>query len=160
MATTQQDNLRTTRNARRRGGAVLEVSLVLPILLMLTFGGIEWGYYLFVKNSLLGAAREGARTAIIAGTGNTTINTSINTAMDSATMSHIKTHASYVRTIQVLDSSGNQVSTDASTAATGAPIKVTVQCQWSATNISLLPTMLGGVPSTKMITASAVMRRE
>ena len=49
-----------SQRRRRRGSAVLDAALVFPILLSLTFGAIEYGYYFFVKNTLQGAAREGA----------------------------------------------------------------------------------------------------
>src|SRR5215204_1026175 len=49
---------------RRSGNALLDLAFVLPILLMLTFGAVEYGYALYVKHALQGAAREGARTAI------------------------------------------------------------------------------------------------
>ena len=48
----------------RRGNAVLETALVLPILLALSFGLVEFGYFFYVKHNMQGAAREGARVAI------------------------------------------------------------------------------------------------
>src|ERR1700733_7095028 len=44
------------RRPRRRGGAILEAALVLPALVLLTFGGIEFGDYFFVKHTLDAAA--------------------------------------------------------------------------------------------------------
>jgi len=51
---------------RFRGNAVLEAALVLPVLTSLTFGTIEYGHFFFVKHTLEGAAREGARAGIVA----------------------------------------------------------------------------------------------
>ena len=51
--------------ARRRGAALLEFVLVLPLLLAITFGTIEYGYAMYVKNTLQGAAREAARQAVV-----------------------------------------------------------------------------------------------
>ncbi len=48
------------RDRFRRGNAVLEMALVLPILLLLAFGMVEFGYFFYVKNNLQGAAREGS----------------------------------------------------------------------------------------------------
>ena len=55
------------RGAFRRGGAILEAALVLPILLALSFGMVEYGYYFFVKHTLQGAARDGARIPALQG---------------------------------------------------------------------------------------------
>src|SRR4051812_13398788 len=49
----------------RRGNAVMEMALVLPILLALSFGTVEFGYFFYVKHTLQGAARDGARQAIL-----------------------------------------------------------------------------------------------
>jgi Flp pilus assembly protein TadG len=46
---------------RERGAAALEFALVLPILVMLVFGIIEFGRGYHAKVELTGAVREGAR---------------------------------------------------------------------------------------------------
>ena len=63
---TETSNLIGANTKRRRwkGNAVIEVALTLPVVLALSFGCVEFGYFFFVKNSVQGAAREGARTAI------------------------------------------------------------------------------------------------
>ena len=48
---------------RRRGGAIVEFAVVLPLLLTILFGIIEYGYVFMVRQSLQHAAREGARLA-------------------------------------------------------------------------------------------------
>ncbi len=45
----------------RKGSAVLEMALILPILLTLLFGIIEFSRVLSVKQVITNAAREGAR---------------------------------------------------------------------------------------------------
>lgn len=51
--------------ARRRGGAVIEAALVLPVVLMFLFGILEYGRYVMMLQVLTNAAREGARYALI-----------------------------------------------------------------------------------------------
>lgn len=51
--------------ARRRGGAVVEMAVVSPLLLTLVFGVIEFGNSFMVRQILTNAAREGARVAAI-----------------------------------------------------------------------------------------------
>ncbi len=63
IQTIQQRSLRVRR--RRSGVALLEFALVVPMLLLLVFGILEFGWY--AKNSLAvsNAAREGARAASV-----------------------------------------------------------------------------------------------
>jgi Flp pilus assembly protein TadG len=49
----------------QRGAAAVEFALVLPILLTLTMGAIDWGYYFFVDQMVTNAAREGARAGSV-----------------------------------------------------------------------------------------------
>jgi hypothetical protein len=46
-----------------RGVAAIELALVLPLFLALTFGMIDYGWYFFVAIHTSTAAREGARAA-------------------------------------------------------------------------------------------------
>jgi Flp pilus assembly protein TadG len=48
---------------RRRGVAVVELAVCLPLMLMLTFGAIEAANAVFLKQSLVTAAYEAARAA-------------------------------------------------------------------------------------------------
>lgn len=56
------------RNQRRRGAATVEMAVVTPLLLTIVFGIIEYGWVFSVQQSLVTAAREGARTASLPGT--------------------------------------------------------------------------------------------
>ena len=40
----------TDRHSRRRGAAVLEMTVAMSMLLSLMLGGIEFGYYIYAKN--------------------------------------------------------------------------------------------------------------
>ena len=53
------------RARRRRGMAMLEFVLILPALLMILFGILEFGVLFFQWQTLSNAAREGAREAIV-----------------------------------------------------------------------------------------------
>ncbi len=48
-----------------RGAAVVEFALVLPLLLTIVFGTIEWGYYFFTREIVINSAREGARAGTL-----------------------------------------------------------------------------------------------
>jgi len=65
----------------RRGAAVVEMAVVLPLLLTLVFGIIEFGWTFMVYQNVTNAAREGCRVAVLAGSEDTDINERIDTFM-------------------------------------------------------------------------------
>jgi Flp pilus assembly protein TadG len=54
-----------SRHSRRRGQALTEFALVMPILLLLVLGIMEFGRAWFQSQVITDAARQGARTAAI-----------------------------------------------------------------------------------------------
>jgi len=52
-------------DARRRGAAVVEFAVVLPLLLTVLFGIIEYGWVFMVRQTLQTSAREGCRLAVL-----------------------------------------------------------------------------------------------
>lgn len=50
---------------RKRGAAIVEFAVVLPLLLILLFGIIEFGWVFMVRQTLTNAAREGVRVAVL-----------------------------------------------------------------------------------------------
>jgi Flp pilus assembly protein TadG len=62
------DAMSAGRRETDRGGAAVEFALVLPFLLLIIFGLIDFGRMLNTKIALTEAAREGARAATIQNT--------------------------------------------------------------------------------------------
>ncbi len=48
-----------------KGAAVVEFALILPLLLLLVFGIIEFGFLIYNKAMITNASREAARTGIV-----------------------------------------------------------------------------------------------
>jgi Flp pilus assembly protein TadG len=48
-----------------KGAALVELALILPLLLLVVFGICEFGWAMYVDNTLNRAAREGARSASV-----------------------------------------------------------------------------------------------
>lgn len=74
------------RRARRQGGtSVVEMALVLPLLLLLTFGIGEFGIMYTQWQSLTNATREGARVGVVfrAACNTGTVTALIQTTVDS-----------------------------------------------------------------------------
>jgi Flp pilus assembly protein TadG len=137
-----------TRRSGRRGNAVLDAALVLPILLSLTFGTVEYGYYFFMKHSLEGAAREGARAAIVPSTQtNTPVTQAVANALNAAGLNSSTT---------TLDNKYTLTISPAVTSASGSAITVTLSATWGTVGIR----PLGLIGSAKVINGTAVMRKE
>jgi Flp pilus assembly protein TadG len=130
-----------------RGGAVLEMALVLPILLMLAFGTADYGYFFFVKHTVTGAAQVGARAAIPASATNANVTAAVANAMSAAGFQS----ASYTITLSP---------SDISTAADGSSIQVTVTCSWGTVGLHALPSAMGGISNSKNVIGVATMRKE
>ena len=136
------------KRSSRRGNAVLDAALVLPILLSLTFGTVEYGYYFFMKHSLEGAAREGARSAIVPSTqSNTPVTTAVATALYAAGLNSSKT---------TLDAKYTMTITPAVSSASGTAITVEIDATWGTVGIR----PLGLIGSAKIVKGTAVMRKE
>lgn len=52
------------RRLDRRGGAIVETALVLPLILLFLFGIMEYGRYILCAQVVINAAREGCRYAV------------------------------------------------------------------------------------------------
>jgi Flp pilus assembly protein TadG len=127
----------------RRGNAIIEAALVLPILLLLAFGTVEFGHYFYVRNNLQGAAREGARAAILASAANADVTSAVANAMS----------------VYGLQSSGYTITISPSNVnglAEGTAVSVTVQCTWGTVGIRPFQLM----SANKSLIGRAVMRKE
>ncbi|HEX2971862.1 MAG TPA: TadE family protein [Tepidisphaeraceae bacterium] len=127
----------------RRGSAVLEAALVLPILLCLAFGTVEFAHFYFIKHNLQGAARQGARAAIPAGATNNDVNHAIAETMTAAGLGS----GAYTITTNPADIAA---------AEQGEDVTVTVQCNWGT--VGLRPMAL--ISADKTVTGAVVMRKE
>lgn len=48
-----------------RGAAAVEFAIVLPVLIAVLCGTIDWGYYFFTRSIVVNASREGARAGTL-----------------------------------------------------------------------------------------------
>ncbi len=123
------------------------MALTLGILLSLSFGTVEFGYFFFVKNTVQGAAREGARVAITPTASNSDVTTAVNGALQAAGMRP----ADFTTTVKVAG-----VVANCNTAVSGQPVEVSVQASWGT--VGLRP--LGIIGTSKAVLGAATMRKE
>ena len=134
---------------RRRGNAVLEAALVLPILLALTFGTVEFGHFFYWKHTLQGAAREGARAAITPTAQNADVTAAVTQSMTAAGI-----NASQY-TVKIRNGPDTADLNVASVPA-GTSILVKVYATWGT--VGMRP--MGLIGPTKQVTGQTVMRKE
>lgn len=135
---------------RKRGSAVLDAALVFPILLSLTFGCVEFGYYFYVKHTLQGAAREGCRAGIIDGASNTNVTTAITNALTAAGLQ------SSGYTVKIESPLGTTKAVN--TMSPGDTVYVTVTCTWGTVGRNFRP--MGLIGTNKAVVGVTAMRKE
>lgn len=134
----------------RRGSAVLETALVLSfVLLPLTFGAVEFSYFYFVKHTIQGASREGARAAIVKGATNADVDTAVSQVMSATGIPGTYT----VRRLNLSDQVVNVANVAGDTG-----IKVEVTYNWSQVSAALRPLRIIG--TAKVVKGVTVMRKE
>lgn len=56
---------RYRRGPKSRAAAIVEFAVLAPVLITILFGILEYGYMFFVRQTLVNAAREGCRMAVL-----------------------------------------------------------------------------------------------
>lgn len=133
----------------RRGGAVLEAALVLPVLTLLAMGMMEFGYYMYAKHSFQGAARDACRTAILNPTVHANVGGSITKSMKAAGMDKGKYQVS-------ITDAANRTISNVADIDRGELITVTLTAKYG--EVGVRP--LGLIPADKQMLASTTMVKE
>ena len=141
---------RNSRHRRSSGAAVLDMALVLPILLALAFGTVEFGYYFYVKHNVQAAAREGARAGIVPSATNQNVTDAVLASMQAAGFNSTQ------YTVAITDTATPAVAINVATVTAGTAVKVTVTCNWGT--VGMRP--LGLIGSSKNVVGATVMRKE
>ncbi len=134
----------------RRGTAAMQAVLVLPLLLPVTFGTIEFGDYFYVKHCFQTAAHSGAMVAIVKGATYNDITNAVSASLNSARLSG----SGY--TLVVKDN-GTTIASLSSVAA-GDTLTVTVSSSWGSAGAGCRP--MGIIGAAKTVAGGATMRAE
>lgn len=138
IRTTQKEGFR-----RDRGTALIEASLLLPILVLLCVGVFEFGRILMIQESLTNAAREGARAAAI--------------KLDNAqALSSAQTVSQNYLIQSGVDTSKVTIDPIFSQVDGQEAIQITIRFNYTSTLYGWIP----GIPQALDLRSRAVMRRE
>lgn len=134
---------------RREGQSVVEFALVLPLLLILTFGIVDFSIALYDKAVVTNASREGARAGIVYQYPAPTfsaLTSSITTVVNNYCSSYLITFGAPTTPAVTVTGSG----------AHGTNLTVTVQYHYTFAIIShLVPSL-----TNPTLTATTIMRME
>jgi Flp pilus assembly protein TadG len=117
------------------------------VLLALAFGVVEYGYFIYVKELFQESAQAGARVAVQ------------STATDAAVRAEIDSRllaAGFASNSYTVSTSPPSVAT----IATDTTVIVTVTASWGTVGVRVLPTYLGGIPTSKPVVGRSTMIRE
>lgn len=133
------------RTLNDRGVAAAELALILPVLLLILFGIIEFGMIMYSREVVTNAVREGARAGIVQGPPKRTEADIIAIATTYLTGTGVRpADVTFTVTGEMLTS----------------PANLTVTATYSYRFlIPYVPTIMG-IPSTLPLTARTVMRHE
>lgn len=133
------------RKLNERGAVAAEFALLLPVLLTILFGIIEFGMIMYGREVVTNASREGARAGIVQ-------------RIPPLTAGEITTVATNYLTGTGINPSDVVIAVPASGGGTGTPVTVTATYSYPWL-IPYIPTMLG-LPAPLPIAMSTTMLHE
>lgn len=126
-----------------QGLASVEMAIISLVLVMLTFGGMEYGWMFYRLQEVSNVSREGARTAVLPDSSNGDVTTRVANLMTSFGMG----------------GTGYTVTTnpgDVTSAAVQQAVTVTISVPYSSVGLTGMPIF----PTPANLTSSATMARE
>jgi Flp pilus assembly protein TadG len=133
-----------SRYKQQCGSATVEMAIVLPLLLVLVFGIVEFGVALYRQEVLTNASREGARAGIVLST------PPVTTAQIQSVVTNYLTSVGWNAALATVTATG-------AGGAFGSNVTVTVTFN---TSFSILSGLVPGILATKTLRAQTVMRHE
>lgn len=135
--------LKQTRFKSNQGIAAVEMAIISLVLLMLTFGGIEYGWMFYRMQEVSNVSREAARTAALPTSNGTSVTDRVTTLMTNWGMEG----SGYTVTIEPADLAATAPQT---------PVTVTIAVPYGAVGLTGIPLF----PTPDNLTSSATMSRE
>lgn len=138
---------RLTKYKRRRGTAAVEAALMMPLVVLMTFALIKFGWLYVKVQQINNAARHGARVAVRADSDNGTVQTEIDALMANVWPSGAGAPPDgwYTVTFEPGDVDG---------LAKGTIVTISIETNYSGTPLDIMPMPLVPVPASIGGTAS------
>lgn len=121
------------------GSALIEFALLLPVLVVIVLGTIELGWALYIQNTLVDAAREGARIAVTQNVSSIDIVNEVDTIIQNANLTSNNASITITPTAISLE-------------PRGTAITVAVSLPYNAESILPSPLFLNGVTLQAQVT--------
>ena len=137
--------------ASQKGASAVEFALVLPLLMVITFGIIEFGMFIYNQQIITNASREGARAAIVASAPRLTP-AQIQAVVQNYCGNHMVTFGTQNTPTIVNPPVGYNAA-----AAFGTDLEVQVNYQYS---FLVIPNLVPGISRLRNMQAVTVMRYE
>lgn len=139
------------RRRARSGQAVVEFALVLPVLVLMVFGAIEFGRAYYDLHLLTNAARAGARVGSLPEKVEGDVTDSVDDFLNAVGLS-----GGWTTTVSVEDPDGVERAGGLADALQGDRVQVTVTHNFVVLSGSILPGFTGSIE----LDGSCVFRRE
>jgi Flp pilus assembly protein TadG len=135
----------------RKGQAIVEFALVLPVFMLMLFGAIEFGRAYYDLHLLTTSAREGARVGVLPGKVETDVQNAVSQFLQSVSLS-----GGWTQAVTVKDVSGTTRTGGLAAAIEGDRVYVTVNYSFHVLAGRILP----GFTGTVQLHGKCVMRHE
>jgi Flp pilus assembly protein TadG len=132
----------------QQGAAATEFALVLPLLIILVFGIIEFSVLLYDKAMITNASREGARAGIVYSYPDRITDAEIKSVINTYCKNYLITFGSGTLQDPVIARTGS---------SSGDSLTVTVRYKY---DFLVLPNFIGSLIGGKEITGQTIMRME
>jgi Flp pilus assembly protein TadG len=140
-----------SRSSSQKGASAVEFALVLPLLMVITFGIIEFGVFLYDQQVITNASREGARAGIVASSPRVTP-TQIEGVVQNYCGTYLITFGTHSTPTIVNPPAGYSA-----TATFGTDLIVQVNYQYS---FLVIPNFIPGIAKLRNMQAVTVMKYE
>jgi Flp pilus assembly protein TadG len=133
----------------QKGVAAIEFAIVLPLLMMIVFGIIEFGLLMYDKQVITNASREGARIGISDGV---VSDAEIEAVVDNYVLNNLITFGSPTPPVTAIVPGGDRTGT-----SFGDDLTVTVTYSY---DFLILPNFVAGLAGIQTVVAQTVMKMQ
>jgi len=139
---------RLVKKSGQRGAAAIEFAIILPLLVLLIFGMIEFSVLFYDKAMITNASREGARAGIVFSTLGPLSDDQVHQVVANYCSDHL-----------VSFQPGSVVSTTVTRTGTSSGDRLTVRVEYPY-NFLILPNLVTGLTGPLNLSAETIMRME